>query len=172
MATLPVPMPPKKMRSDPGGDLTPEAQVPLDATSVVVWDVPPTVERGQRFVIKLGVTCPSECRPQGWTVDVRDHEGTRLITTSVSDDPWPGTDRLYYAEVDLTAPDAEGLFSWDARASGDDAEVPHAEGVARFSVRVVRPPRVLCDGCGRRRGTSHAGQWCQGCDAPLPSRDR
>ncbi len=110
------------------------------ATRVVVWDAPPTVERAKRFGIKLGVKCPFECRPKGWAVDVRDHEGQRQATATLSDAPWPGTDTLYYAEVDLTAPDAEGLFSWDARAPGSGAEVPHAEGTARFGVRVVPPP--------------------------------
>ena len=110
------------------------------ATRVVVWDAPPTVERGKRFGIKLGVQCPSECRPKGWVVDVRDHEGKRQATATLRDAPWPGTATLYYAEVDLTAPDAEGLFSWEARAPGSGVEVPHAEGTARFGVRVVLPP--------------------------------
>ena len=109
-------------------------------TRVVVWDAPATVERGKRFGIKLGVKCPSECRPEGWVVDVRDHEGKRQATATLSDAPWSGTATLYYAEVDLTAPDAEGLFSWEARAPGSGAEVPHAEGTARFGVRVVLPP--------------------------------
>ena len=110
------------------------------ATRVVVWDAPPTVERGKRFGIKLGVKCPCECRPKGWVVDVCDHEGQRQAIATVSDAPWPGTATLYYAEVDLTAPDTAGLFSWEARAPGSGAEVPHAEGTARFGVRVVPPP--------------------------------
>ena len=113
------------------------------ATRVVVWDAPPTVERGKRFGIKLGVNCPFECRPKGWAVDVSDHEGKRQATLTLSDVPWPGTATLYYAEVDLTAPDAEGLLSWEARAPGSGAEVPHAEGCARFGVRVVPPPECL-----------------------------
>jgi len=108
-------------------------------TRVVVWDAPPTVERGKRFGIKLGVSCPSECRPKGWAVEVLDHEGNRQATATLSVTPWPGTATLYYAEVDLTAPDSEGLFSWEARAPGSGAEIPHAEGTARFGVRVVHP---------------------------------
>ena len=109
-------------------------------TRVVVWDAPPTVERGKHFGIKLGVKCPFECQPTGWAVDVHDHEGKRQATATLSNDPWPGTATLYYAEVDLPAPDAEGLFSWEVRAPGRGAEVPHAEGTARFGVRVVPPP--------------------------------
>ena len=110
-------------------------------TLVVVWDAPPTIECGKRFGIKLGVKCPSECRAKGWAVDVLDHEGERQATATLSVAPWPGTDTLYFTNVDLKAPDAEGLFSWEARAPGSDAEVPHAEGTARFGVRVVAPPK-------------------------------
>ena len=110
------------------------------ATRVVVWDAPPTVECGKRFGIKLGVKCLSGCRPNGWAVDVRDHQGKRQATATLSDTPWPGTAKLYYAEVNLTAPEAEGLFSWEARAPRSGAEFPHAEGTARFGVRVVPPP--------------------------------
>ena len=112
------------------------------ATRVVVWDAPPTVERGKPFPIKLGVKCHAECRPEGWAVDVRDHEGTSQATVTLSDAPWPGTAALYYVELDLTAPDAEGLHPWEATASGTKGEVPHAEGTARFGVRVV--PRPEC----------------------------
>ncbi len=128
-------MPPKN-RSDAGVPAEPHA------TRVVIWGAPPTVERGMRFGIKLGVTCPAECRLKGWVVDVHDHEGKKQATATLSDGPAPGTAMLYYAEVDLTAPDAEGLFSWEATAPGCGAEVPHphAEGTARFGVRVVPPP--------------------------------
>lgn len=110
------------------------------ATRVVVWDVPPTVERGKSFGIKLGVQCRAECRPAGWPVDVHDHEGQRQASVALSDVPASGTAALYYAEVDLTAPDAVGLFSWEARAPGNGAEIPHAGGTVRFGVRVVPPP--------------------------------
>ena len=111
-------------------------------TQVVVWDTPTAVERGQRFGVTVGVKCPRGCRPEGWVVEVRDHEGTRQATASLSDAPWPGTASLYYATVDLTAPDAEGRLAWEARAPGDAAEVEHAEGTARFGVRVA--PRAEC----------------------------
>jgi hypothetical protein len=126
-------MPPKN-RPDPGD---PDG---THATRIVVWDAPQTVERGGRFSVKLGVTCPAGCQPQGWVADVRDHEGQKQATTTLSDAPWPGTAALFYAEVELTAPDAEGLFSWEVGAPDGGAESPHAEGTARFGVRVVPPP--------------------------------
>jgi len=113
------------------------------STSVVVWDVPSTIECGEKFSVKLGVKCSSECRPDGWTVEVRDHDGKKQATPTLSGEPWPGTAALYYTEVDLSAPDTEGLHAWEAKAPLDGLDVPHAECTARFDVRVVPTPECL-----------------------------
>ena len=91
---------------------------------VVVWGTPDAVERGRRFAIRVGVACSARCRPDGWRVEVRDHEGERRETAAVGNDPWPGTDALYHAEVALAAPDAEGLYTWEAVVLAGDAALP------------------------------------------------
>ncbi len=121
------------------------------STSVVVWDAPPTIECGEKFSVKLGVKCASECRPDGWTVEVRDQDGKKRATATLNDEPWPGTAALYYAEVDLSAPDTAGLHEWEAKAladgaadgPADDPDIQHAECIARFGVRVVPTPECL-----------------------------
>ena len=114
---------------------------------VVVWDAPSTIECGEKFSVKLGVKCSSECPPDGWTVEVRDQDGDERAAATVSGEPWPGTSALYYAEVDLSAPDTEGLYEWEAKAPGDDPadglNLPHAECIAPFSVRVVPTSECL-----------------------------
>ena len=125
------------------------------ATRVVVWDTPSAIERGRRFAVRLGVACSARCPPAGWAVEVRDHDGELRATSALGDEPWPGTDALYHAEVVLTAPNAEGLYTWEAAAltdgtdgtdgvdGVDGADVAHAGGSARFGVRVVSPPECL-----------------------------
>jgi hypothetical protein len=120
-----------------------DGNVEPHATRVVVWDTPPAIERGKRFAVRLGVACSARCPPAGWAVEVRDHDGELRTTSALSDEPWPGTDALYHAEVALTAPDAEGLYTWEAAALTDGADVAHAGGSARFGVRVVSPPACL-----------------------------
>ena len=142
-------------------------------TRVVVWDTPAAVERGRRFAVRVGVACSARCRPDDWRVEVRDHAGERQETADLGDAPWPGTDALYHAEVALAAPDAEGLYTWEAAVltgnalpTGeaaeadrglqtrarlrvpDDAEsevpaVEHTDGTARFGVRVVSTPACV-----------------------------
>ena len=113
------------------------------STRVVVWDVPSTIESGETFSVKLGVNCSSECRPDGWTAEVRDQDGGRRATVTFGGEPWPGTSALYYAEVELSAPDTDGLHTWEARALADGLHLPHAEAVASFGVRVVPAPECL-----------------------------
>jgi len=107
---------------------------------LVAWDTPPAIERGKPFALKLGLTCPSGCRPAGWAVDVRDHNDETQATTTLGDDPWPGTDALFHAEVTLVAPDAEGLHTWEAAVPTDGLAVAHADCSVRFGVRVVAAP--------------------------------
>ncbi len=110
---------------------------------VVVWDAPSAIQGGETFRVKLGVKCSSGCRPDGWVVEVRNHDGEKQATATLSDEPWPGTSALYTTEVDLSAPDAEGLYAWEATALADGPELPHAKCLARFAVRVVSSPGCL-----------------------------
>ncbi len=113
------------------------------STRVVVWDVPSAIECGETFSTKLGVKCSSECRPDGWALEVRDHDGKELARATLNDDPWPGTAAVYYTEVDLTAPDTEGLYAWEAKAPAAGLDIPHAECIVSFGVRVVPAPECL-----------------------------
>jgi len=128
---------------------------------IVVWDVPPAVECGETFRIKLGVKCESDCLPREWSVELHDETGSVLTTTRLSDEPWAGTAALYHAEVELTAPASEGMFTWDAVAPGvgqleSAAEAADESGEAacnsahdevsqRFNVRTVSAPECLLE---------------------------
>ncbi len=108
---------------------------------VVVWGVPPVVECGERFTVKLAVNCSSECRATDWKVEVRDHDGMPQVTGTVGDEPWPGTAALFYTEVELRAPETEGLHAWEARAPAAGSDIPHSDAAAKFGVRAVPPPQ-------------------------------
>ncbi len=113
------------------------------STHIVVWDAPSTIECGEQFSIKFGVRCSAQCRPDGWALEVRDHDRKKLAGSTLSDDVWPGTAALYYTEMDLTAPDTEGLYAWEARAPGTGLDAPHTDGIAGFGVRVVPTPEYV-----------------------------
>jgi hypothetical protein len=111
------------------------------ATRIVVWDVPTAIECGAPLRFKVGVKCAAECRVPDWRVAIHDAESRSVASAAVGDTPWPGTAALFYAEIELPAPGAEGLFVWEA-AVGEaaDAAALHAAASTRFQVRTVPAP--------------------------------
>lgn len=117
------------------------------ATRIVVWDVPSAVECGAAFKVKVGVKCAAECGAAARRVEIRDEHGRSVASAAVGDAPLDGTSALYYAEIELRAPAAEGLHAWEARAAEvvdlASACATHSAATAGFHVRAVRPPDCL-----------------------------
>lgn len=114
----------------------------VHSLSLVVFDLPPAVAAGEKFRLRLGIKCAEGCRPRDWTAAVHDRTGARLATASFGDTVWPGTEALYVAEVELTAPSSEGLYAFEARSGPPegDAEAGHlAATAASFELRVAPP---------------------------------
>ena len=166
MATSPAPMPPKSRVAKLGLDMgmesnfygsaspamtikkelirkTGERGVEPHSTHIVVWDAPSAIECGKKFSIKFGVKCSCECPADGWVLEVRDTDGNKLASATLSDEVWPDTATLYYTDVELTAPDSEGLHAWEAKVPVTDQDIPHGECVASFNVRVVATPECV-----------------------------
>src|SRR5262245_7450694 len=120
-----------------------EASTPISfnvrphTTSVIVWDTPSAVVAGERFRIKVGIKCSSECHLKNSHFEIYDHKGIQVATGTLSGDIWPGTTGLYFAEVELQGPAEEGLYTWSGKCLGFDAGLPHDEGSVSFGVRVV-----------------------------------
>jgi hypothetical protein len=123
--------------------ITGDCNVERHSTRIVVWDLPSAVERSNKFRVKFGVKCSNECRPNGWVLEVSDNDGNKLAGATLSDEVWPDTTALYYTEVELTAPDSEGLHAWEAKVPATEQDIPHGEGVASFNVRVVATPEYI-----------------------------
>ena len=131
-------------RAGADGSEVPPPEVGTDGgphqTRVVVWDTPSVVERGARFAVRIGAACSSGRETAGRRVEVRDHQGRLQAAATLGGDPWPGTDALHHAEVTLTAPDVEGLHTWEAAVLADGPEAAPTGGRARFGVQVVSAP--------------------------------
>jgi hypothetical protein len=69
-----------------------------------------------------------------------DHEGSPAGTVKLGHEIWPGTEALYFAEVEARAPLEAGSHQWEAKIAGWDAEMPHAPGSLPLIVRVVSSP--------------------------------
>jgi hypothetical protein len=112
-------------------------------TSVAVWGVPSAIAAGDSFMIKVGIKCSSACQLTGKEFEIYDHTGARVATGTLGNDPWPGTSALYFAEVELEAPDAVGDYRWEARFPESDSEIPHEEDAHILGVKITSPPECL-----------------------------
>ena len=110
------------------------------AAELTVWDVPSATVAGERFRVMVGARCPAGCDLGGQAVGIFDQEGARVGTVKLGRDVWPGTEALYVAEVQASAPPAAGSHPWEVKTADWDTEVPHSAGSFPVTVRVVSPP--------------------------------
>jgi hypothetical protein len=128
-------------------------------TRLLVWDVAPTIVIGQHFGMKLGMKCSSGCEMTGRPFEIFDHADGRVAAGALSGEIWPGSEGLFYAALDLAAPEAEGLYAWRVEVPPGEGKYPHKAATARFNVRVVAAPEF----------TVRIEAWDSKEEAPLPN---
>lgn len=146
------------MKNGPGDhevEVTPDEH----AVELTVWDVPPATVAGERFAVSVGARCLAGCDLGGRELSIFDHEGSRAGTVKLGHDVWPGTEALYFAEVEAGAPLAAGSHQWEAKIDGWTAELTHAAGSFPLTVRVVPSPdcEVTVRAVDREKQTPIAG---------------
>jgi hypothetical protein len=110
------------------------------ATRVNAWGLPSAVAAGERFTLNIGVKCSAACGLTGRPLSIVDHDGAQVGAARLTENIWPGTSALYFAEVDVVAPRSAGVYEWQATTPAADSGVAHAAGSCTFAVRVVSPP--------------------------------
>lgn len=115
---------------------SPEATPPEKErpSSVSAWDIPSAIVVGETFRMKVGVKRADDDEGADGEFGVYDHEGAAVATGTISGDIWPGTTGLYFSEVEVAAPDAEGLYTWSVKHAGESVS---------FGMRVVNHPDYL-----------------------------
>ena len=125
-------------------------KVTLHQTSLAVWDIP-TPAAGERFAIKVGAKSSAGGALGGRRVEVLDGEAV-VATGHLGTAPWPGTDALFWTEVELQAPDKLGLITLSVRFDAAELDEPHESALAPFKVSVIAQPehtltvKVVADG--------------------------
>ncbi len=109
-------------------------------TSLAVWDIPSPVVMRNRFAVKVGAKSAADCELKDTSIEVYDASGAVAARGRLGKTPWPGTSALYWAAVELIAPDHEGLSAWSVRFAATELALPHDASAAEFRVAVVRPP--------------------------------
>jgi hypothetical protein len=109
-------------------------------TSLAVWAMPSPVVTGQRFAVKVGAKSAAGCDLNGCKIEIRDENDAVMASGSLGATPWPGTSALYWAELELLAPPAAGMFAWSVRFEAAELALAHGGASARFSIPIVEPP--------------------------------
>jgi hypothetical protein len=120
-----------------------EAPAELHAAELTVWDVPSTIVAGERFKAMVGLRCSGGCNLGGRELGLYDQEGAPLGTVKPGHEVWPGTEALYFAEVEAIAPSTAGSHQWEVKIAGWDSKLPHAGGSVPLALRVVDPPDCM-----------------------------
>lgn len=129
------------------------------ALELTAWDVPPTTAAGERLAFCVGARCSAGCDLGGRDLDLFDRHGARVGTAKLGHDVRAGTEALYFAAIEATAPLESGSHQWEAKMSGWEAELPHAGGSFPLIVRVVPAPdcEVTVQAVDREEQTPIAG---------------
>ncbi len=110
------------------------------ATSMAVWDVPSPVLVDTRLAIKIGVSCSARCNLAGAEVEVYDHQGAKVASGVLGNEPWLGSGSLYWTQVEPEAPSTAEYYDWTARFPQTESEPSHIGASHRFGFRAVNPP--------------------------------
>ena len=142
-------------------------------TSLAVWAVPSPVRIGERFRIKVGAKSSGACELTGAKVEILNGAGAKVGHGMLGDSPWPGTDALYWAEIDLQAPLEDGTTSWSVTFAALEPKLPHVGASTKFSFAVVKPPehRLTVQGrrarIAKRRSRMSRSDWGRFGSAPI-----
>ena len=109
-------------------------------TSLAVWAIPSPVVAGQRFALKVGAKSAAGCELSGQPIEVLDERGASIASGQLGSTPWPETTALYWAELEVAAPDQPGTFGWSVRFAPADLDLPHHGVSSRFSIAIVPAP--------------------------------
>lgn len=109
-------------------------------TSLSVWAIPSPVQIASRFSIAVGAKSFGACLLGGARIEIRDDAGTVVGESMLGHTPWPGSDALYWTEVELAGPPREGPQCWSAAFPATDLELAHLGSSAEFSFTTVKPP--------------------------------
>jgi hypothetical protein len=93
-----------------------------------------------RFTVTVGAKSSGACALGGAAVEIRNDAGAAVGKSILGETPWPGTDALYWTEVEIAGPTREGPQCWGIAFAATELELPHLGSAAEFGFTAVKPP--------------------------------
>lgn len=116
-----------------------EADAP-HAVELTVWDVPSAAPAGERLRFRVGARCTAGCDLGGREVGIYGQDGACVGTAQLGREVWPGTEALYFTEVEASAPPFACNPQWEVKAEGWEKAVPHVASSFPLALCVVGAP--------------------------------
>lgn len=110
-------------------------------TAMAAWGAPNVAVRGTKFTVNVGLRCEVGCDWSRAVVAIRDERGVVQGTGRLGTSPWPGTDGLFWASIELCAPDRTGVLQWTAFFE-HEGPLAHIGSTASFGLLFADPPDV------------------------------
>jgi len=104
--------------------------------STTIWDIPTAPSSGERVSVKVGVCCASSCRLSGGHVEIYDEGNHKISEGQLEESPWSGSKALFWAELSLVVPEAQGVYSKKVRIVVSETKFQHEEKQTDLSYRV------------------------------------
>jgi hypothetical protein len=111
---------------------------PEHTISLAVWDLSSPVVIGRRATLKVGIACSSGCDLSGTVVDIYNEAGARVGAATLGSAPWGATTALYWAELGVTSPEAEGDHAWSIHAK--TLLAAHGDATSTVHFIACKPP--------------------------------
>ena len=113
---------------------------PLNTISLAVWDVPMPVVTGKNFSIKVGAKSSSGRASAGCRIEVSDSTGAVVATGTLGETPWPETEALYWAALNMPAPAQQQFSEYAVSLMPNPGEPTHHAVATRFTVAATAKP--------------------------------
>ncbi|HZD90928.1 MAG TPA: hypothetical protein VE224_12570, partial [Pseudolabrys sp.] len=87
--------------------------------SLAVWEAPMPVLAGGTFSVKVGARAADGRALTGREIAVSDANGVTVAAGRLGAAPWPGTEALYWVELNMPAPAAPQVATFQVRSAGE-----------------------------------------------------
>ena len=113
---------------------------PSNTISLAIWDVPMPAVVGETFSIKVGAKSSFGRALAGCRVEVSDTTGAVVATGTLGEAPWPETEALYWAALDMLAPAQQQVAEYAVRLIANPGESAHHAVATRFTIAATAKP--------------------------------
>lgn len=107
--------------------------------SLSVWNVPIPVTKGEPFNVSIGAACSNGCSLAGLKLHIKTE--TDAQNAALGNDILSQTKATSWAEIELQAPNDEGIHNWTVECELPQSEHPHKNEPVALNFRTVAPPK-------------------------------